>query len=128
MSLVSCKPVAFVGTPDHRRAKDWYRDVLGLTLVSVDDFAAVFDLAGTMMRLSTIPDWRAHPHTVLGWTVGDIRAEMALLRAKGVKFEIYPGLGMDADGVWSAPGGGPKIAWFLDPDGNNLSLTEFPRP
>lgn len=125
MSLALCAPVTFVGTPDHRRALAWYRDTLGLKLLSVDDFAAVFDLAGTVMRLSTIPDWKAHPHTVLGWITADIRAELGTLRAKGVGFEIYPGFGQDADGIWHAPGGGPRIAWFLDPDGNNLSLTQL---
>jgi catechol 2,3-dioxygenase-like lactoylglutathione lyase family enzyme len=125
MPLTAAAPVTFVGTPDHKRAKDWYRDTLGLKLVSVDDFAAVFDLAGTMLRLSTIPDWKPHPHTVLGWIVGDLAAEARALKAKGITFEIYPGFGQDADGIWSAPGGSPKIAWFLDPDGNNLSLTQF---
>jgi catechol 2,3-dioxygenase-like lactoylglutathione lyase family enzyme len=125
MPLATAAPCTFIGTPDHRRALAWYRDTLGLKLVSVDDFAAVFDLAGTMMRLSTIPDWKAHPHTVLGWIVADIAAEMAALKAAGVRFEVYPGFGQDAEGVWAAPGGGPRIAWFLDPDGNNLSLTQF---
>lgn len=125
MMLAAAAPVAFIGTPDHRRAKDWYVATLGLRLLSVDDFAAVFDLAGTMMRLSTIPDWKPQAHTVLGWITPDIGAAVKALKAKGVKFELYPGFGQDADGVWSAPGGGPKIAWFLDPDGNNLSLTQF---
>ncbi len=125
MSLASASPVTFIGTADHKTAKAFYVGTLGLTLVSEDDFAAVFDLAGTMLRLSTIPGFTAHPHTVLGWIVPDLPAAMAALKAKGVKFEVYPGMGMDADGYWSAPGGGPKIAWFLDPEGNNLSLTQF---
>lgn len=126
MTLAAAAPVTFIGTPDHRRAKDWYVDVLGLTLVSVDDFAAVFDLAGTMLRLTGLGSGHTpSPHTVLGWIVPDLRAAMSALKAKGVVFEVYPGFGQDADGVWSAPGGGPKIAWFLDPDGNNLSVTQF---
>ena len=126
MSLAAAPPVSFVGTPDHRKAKTWYDDTLGLTLVSEDDFAAVFDLAGTMLRLTSLGKGHTpSPHTVLGWIVPDLPAAMAALKAKGVKFEVYPGMGMDADGYWTAPGGGPKIAWFLDPDGNNLSLTQF---
>jgi len=41
-----------------------------------------------------------------------------------VHFTRHEGREQDERGVWTAPGG-TKIAWFLDPDGNNLSLTEF---
>lgn len=126
MSLTNAKAITFVLTPDHKRAAAWYRDVLGLTHVSTDDFAAVFDLAGTTLRLTTVGGWQAGAHTVLGWAVPDIRAAMAGLKAKGVEFLVYPGFGQDADGVWSAPGGAVKVCWFNDPDGNNLSLTELP--
>jgi len=85
----------------------------------------VFDLAGTTLRLTTVQGWTAGAHTVLGWAVPDIRAAIAALKAKGVEFLVYPGFGQDADGVWSHPGGGAKICWFNDPDGNNLSLTEL---
>jgi catechol 2,3-dioxygenase-like lactoylglutathione lyase family enzyme len=113
MLLTNAKAITFVLTPDHKRAAAWYRDVLGLRLVSTDDFAAVFDLAGTTLRLTTVG---GH----------DIRAAIAGLKAKGVEFLVYPGFGQDADGVWSAPGGAVKVCWFNDPDGNNLSLTELP--
>lgn len=126
MSLAHDRAVTFIGSADHKTAKAFYTGKLGLTLVSEDDFAAVFDLAGTMLRLSTIgANYKAQPHTVLGWIVPDIRASIAALSAKGVKFEIYEGFGQDEAGIWSAPGGSPKIAWFLDPEGNNLSLTQF---
>jgi catechol 2,3-dioxygenase-like lactoylglutathione lyase family enzyme len=124
--LTHAKAITFVLTPDHKRASPWYRDVLGLTLVSEDHFAAVFDLAGTTLRLTTVGGWTPGAHTVLGWAVPDIRTEMARLKAKGVEFLIYEGFGQDADGVWSAPGGVVKVCWFNDPDGNNLSLTELP--
>ena len=126
MSLTHAKAITFVLTPDHKRASAWYRDVLGLTLVSEDHFAAVFDLAGTTLRLTTVGGHVAGAHTVLGWAVPDIRVEMARLKAKGVEFLIYEGFGQDADGVWSAPGGVVKVCWFNDPDGNNLSLTQLP--
>jgi len=126
MTLAAAKAIAFVLTPDHRRAAAWYRDVLGLTHVSTDEFAAVFDLAGTTLRLTTVGGHTAGAHTVLGWGVPDIRAAMAALKAKGVAFLVYPGFGQDADGLWTAPGGAVKVCWFNDPDGNNLSLTEMP--
>jgi hypothetical protein len=62
---------------------------------------------------------------VLGWTVSDIRAAVAGLRTKGITFKVYEGFGQDADGIWSPPGGGAQVAWFTDPDGNVLSLTQF---
>lgn len=126
MSLTRAKAITFVLTPDHKRASAWYRDTLGLHLVSEDQFAAVFDLAGATLRLTTVQDWTPGAHTVLGWAVPDIRAEMTRLKARGVEFLVYPGFGQDADGVWSAPGGAVKVCWFNDPDGNNLSLTEMP--
>lgn len=122
--LTHAKPITFVLTPDHTRAAAWYRDVLGLPQVSTDPFAATFDLAGTTLRLTTVPGWTAGAHTVLGWAVPDICAAMAALKDKGVEFLIYPGFGQDADGVWSAPDRAVKLCWFNDPDGNNLSLTE----
>ena len=70
--LTHAKAITFVLTPDHKRAAAWYRDVLGLTHVSTDDFAAVFDLAGTTLRLTTVGGWQAGAHTVLGWAVPDM--------------------------------------------------------
>lgn len=85
-----------------------------------------FDLGGgAAMRLTDLPDHKAQSHTVLGWNVPDIHAAAGALKAKGVTFTIYQGFGQDADGIWSPPGGGAKVAWFTDPDGNVLSLTQF---
>lgn len=123
--LTNAKAITFVLTPDHVRAATWYRDVLGLTQVSSDPFAAVFDLAGTTLRLTTVQGVTPSDHTVLGWVVPDIRVAMASLVANGVEFLVYPGFGQDADAVWSAPDGGAKICWFNDPDGNNLSLMQI---
>ena len=69
----------------------------------------------------------APPHTVLGWQVQDIAAAVLALSAMGVKFTIYDGFGQDHLGIWTAPGSCDQVAWFLDPDGNNLSLTQFAR-
>ena len=63
-------------------------------------------------------------HPALGWNVASMTAAIAALKAKGVEFLVYPGMGMEADGFWTAPDGKAKVAWFNDPDGNLLSLTE----
>jgi catechol 2,3-dioxygenase-like lactoylglutathione lyase family enzyme len=119
------KVMTFIVTRDRVAAKAFYGDTLGFRLTHEDDFAAVFNLNGTMLRVSTAPDHVAQPHTVLGWDVPDIAAAVKALRDEGVAFNIYDGMGQDELGIWIAPGGAAKVAWFKDPDGNVLSLTEF---
>jgi catechol 2,3-dioxygenase-like lactoylglutathione lyase family enzyme len=123
--LHAAKTMTFIVTRDRAAAKGFYGDTLGFALTHEDDFAAVFDLNGTMLRISTAAGHVAQPHTVLGWDVPDIAATVAALSDKGVVFTIYDGFGQDECGIWTSPGGGAKVAWFKDPDGNVLSLTEF---
>jgi len=117
--------MSFIVTRDRAKAKGFYGGVLGFSLASEDEFAAVFDMNGTMLRISTVKDHSPPGHTVLGWEVPDIAATVRALSTKGVRFTIYEGFGQDELGVWTAPGAGARVAWFLDPDGNNLSLTQF---
>lgn len=127
MSLpANAPPVVFVHTGDRAKTLPFYRDVLGLKLLGEDSHAATFDLGNrTPMRLTEVPGHKASGPTVLGWHVADIGSAMAVLRAKGVEFLVFEGFGQDALGVWSSPDGGAKVAWFTDPDGNGLSLTQF---
>lgn len=117
--------VAFVTIVDVDKARGFYRDTLGLTLVSEDlPFALVFDANGIMLRVSISKNRVNTPGTVLGWDVPDIGATMSELASAGVRFERYAFLEQDEAGVWISPTGA-KVAWFKDPDGNLLSLTEF---
>ena len=117
--------IAFVGVSDAGLARTFYRDILGLTLVSEDGFALVFDANGTMLRVTMVPEVRAANYTVLGWHVSDIIATAKHLNAAGVDLQRYPGLNdRDELGIWTAPSGA-RIAWFKDPDGNVLSITQF---
>lgn len=121
--LASARPVTFVLTANRTIAKPFYAEVLELPVVAEEDFGVTFALGnGATMRLTDIADHTPGPHTVLGWEVPDIRAAMAVLRAKGVTFEIYEGFGQDAEGVWSFQD--THLAWFNDPEGNNLSLAQ----
>jgi catechol 2,3-dioxygenase-like lactoylglutathione lyase family enzyme len=122
--LQNSKIVAFVGTLDAERAKAFYRDTLGLTLSEENSFALVFDANGTMLRVTAVHEMKPAGYTVLGWEVPDATAAVRQLASKGVVFSRYPGLAQDDDGIWSSPGGA-HIAWFADPDGNVLSLTQF---
>ncbi len=118
----SARIVAFVGTRDAERAKRFYQGTLGLNLISEDPFAVVFDVHGTMLRVTTVPELNPAKFTVLGWQVADIAAAVRDLQQAGVKFERYD-FPQDELGIWSAPSGA-RVAWFKDPDGNVLSLSQ----
>ena len=120
----SATAIAFVLTRDRTVSDAFYRDVLGLPFVTDDGFAAVFDLNGATLRITHVPDHSAAPHPVLGWQVADIAATVADLTARGVAMIVYPGMGQDAAGIWTAPDGSARVAFFADPDGNVLSLTQ----
>src|SRR3954470_6342291 len=117
--------VAFVATSKPARARRFYRDTLGLCLVSEDEFALAFDARGTMLRVSIVNEVVAAGYTVLGWQVPDIVAAAKRLQEVGVRLQRYPGMEQDRRGVWTSPSGA-RVAWFKDPDGNILSLTELP--
>ena len=122
--LNTSKAIGFVATTNPGKARTFYEKTLGLTLVSDDPFAVVFDVNGTMLRVQKVQEFTPATHTVLGWDVADIGAEIRELTKRGVCFERFDGLPQDGLGVWTSPAGG-KIAWFRDPDGNILSLTQF---
>ena len=124
-TLTSAKPMTFIVTRDRERSKEFYGGTLGFKLAYEDDFAAVFDLNGIMLRISTVADHVAQHHTVLGWEVPDIAEAAKALRERGIAFKIYEGFGQDDLGIWSSPGGASKVAWFDDPDGNVLSLAQL---
>ena len=115
--------VAFVSTTNADRARVFYRDVLGLSLISEDAFALRFDCRGTTLRISTAPEVTPAKYTVLGWAVKDIRASLAALASAGVKFERFDFFKQDELGVWTAPNG-DQVAWFKDPEGNLLSIAQ----
>ena len=118
------KLMAFGATRDGARARGFYEQTLGLSLISEDNFAVVLDANGTMLRLQKVETFTPSPFTALGWEVSNIRAVVSELVSCGVTFQKYPWMEQDELGIWSAPSGA-RVAWFRDPDGNTLSLTEF---
>jgi catechol 2,3-dioxygenase-like lactoylglutathione lyase family enzyme len=118
--------VAFVNIHEPESAEVFYRDVLGLRLVSKElPFAVVFDAHGTMLRLAINPGAAPVGGTVLGWRVNDIDAAVKDLAGRGVQFERWNGMPQDELGIWNSPGGA-RVAWFKDPDGNVLSISQHP--
>ena len=122
-TLEVAKPIIIICTRDRERATAFYRDTLGLTLTSEDKFAAVFNLGGVTLRVSFVADFTPHEHTILGFHVPDVAAAVRALREKGVTFNIYPSFHQDELGILTLPGGTVRVAWFKDPDGNVLSVT-----
>jgi catechol 2,3-dioxygenase-like lactoylglutathione lyase family enzyme len=122
--LASAKIMSFVATSHPARALMFYRDTLGLKLVSEDAFALAFVAQGTMLRVQIVQKMTPAGYTVLGWQVPDITAAAKDLAARGVKLERYEWMEQNALGVWKAPSGA-KVGWFKDPDGNTLSITEI---
>lgn len=124
--LAKSKIIAFVTTTaDGARARRFYEGILGLRVVEDTPFALVMDANGTMLRIAKAQQVVVAPYTVLGWRVDDIQTMVKDLASKGVRFERYDGMQQDKLGIWASPSGA-QIAWFKDPDGNTLSLTQFP--
>jgi catechol 2,3-dioxygenase-like lactoylglutathione lyase family enzyme len=114
---------AFIPTVHPDKARLFYTDVLGLKFLSGDKYGSEFDSNGTILRISTVEKLTPQPFTVLGWNVDNIVSKIKSLNKKGVVFEKYEFLDQDTYNIWTAPGG-TRVAWFKDPDGNLLSLTQ----
>jgi catechol 2,3-dioxygenase-like lactoylglutathione lyase family enzyme len=122
--LGNCDLVAFVATSKPKEARDFYQNTLGLSLISDEQYALVFDANGTTLRIQKSGPFNPHVFTSLGWHVPDIEATMADLRRKGVVFEQYPWMPEESNGIMTFPGGA-RVAWFKDPDGNLLSIDQY---
>jgi len=121
--LGSTKIVAFVPIKDSEKARSFYEGVLGLRFVKDDGFALVFEANGIMLRAAKMKEFTPAQFTVLGWQVSGIEDVVSALAKKGVHFEIFGFFKQDELGIWTAPTG-DKVAWFKDPDGNILSVSQ----
>lgn len=122
--LESAVPVTVICTRNLASATAFYRDTLGLPLATQDRFGSLFAIAGVTVRVSEVADFVAHEHTILGFQVPDVAATVRALAAKGVKFNRYPKFHQDDLGILTFPSGEGHVAWFADPDGNLLSVTD----
>jgi catechol 2,3-dioxygenase-like lactoylglutathione lyase family enzyme len=126
MMLGSADLIAFVPTRDPAKARNFYEETLGLEFLSADPFALVFNAHGTTLRIanvSEVKDFRPAPFTIVGWLITNVSDTAGDLVKKGVRFERFPGMDQDAQGIWQSPSGA-RVAWFKDPDGNILSITQ----
>ena len=124
--LGSADLIAFVPTRDPAKARKFYAETLGLEFISEDPFALVFNARGTTLRIANVSEvkgFKPAPFTIVGWQVNNVGDTLGDLTKKGVRFERFPGMDQDAQGIWQSPSGA-KVAWFKDPDGNILSITQ----
>lgn len=121
--LAGMKMMGFLLTKDYEKARAFYEGKLGFEFVSLDQFALVMRAGKSMIRIVKVPTFTALPSTVLGWEVDDIETIVDWLTKRGVAFNKYPFVEDKERGIWTAPGGS-KVAWFADPDGNVLSVSE----
>lgn len=117
------KVIGFLPTKDAKRARAFFEGTLGLQFVSDDAYALVMQSGATMIRIARVEGFVPVPYTVLGWEVQNIQSVVSDLKARGVVFEIYPFIQDQELGIWQSPGG-TKVAWFKDPDGNVLSVSQ----
>jgi catechol 2,3-dioxygenase-like lactoylglutathione lyase family enzyme len=115
--------VTFLIATNFDAAVHFYRDTLGLKFIRDDGFALVFETDGVMLRIAKVPEFTPAQHTVLGWESENIAATLDELAAKGVAFTRYPSMDQDERGICTFPNG-DKVAWFKDPDGNVLSISQ----
>ena len=121
--LASARLMGFVLTKDYEQARAFYEGKLGFEFLSQDQFALAVMAGEHMIRISRVPDFIPGRATVLGWEVSDIETMVAWLKGRGVIFESYPFIQDQELGIWTAPGG-DRVAWFKDPDGNVLSVSQ----
>jgi catechol 2,3-dioxygenase-like lactoylglutathione lyase family enzyme len=116
--------IAFIPTRNGDAARAFYEAKVGLRFISEDQFAVVFQSGVNIVRLARTGSFTPAPFTILGWESADIEQDVREMSARGVTFERYDYMGaQDELGIWTAPGGA-KVAWFKDPDGNTLSISQ----
>ena len=114
----------FVRITEPEPARRFYEQVLGLAFDYENSYVMVFRSGQTTIIAQKVKEFAPIAATVLGWEVKDIERVATFLRSRGVVFERNAGLEQDALGIWKSPAG--KVAWFKDPDGNILSVSEHP--
>jgi len=114
----------FVRITDAKRARRFYEQVLGLAFESDNEYVMVFRSGPTQVIAQKMQEFAPIAATVLGWEVNDIQTVVRSMQSRGVVFERYAGMEQDAHGIWTSPAG--RVAWFKDPDGNVLSVSEHP--
>ena len=121
--LASGKMVGFVPTKDYDKARAFYGGKLEFEFVSLDQYALVMSVGGHRIRIAKVHNFTPLQGTILGWEVKNIETVVIWLRDRGVPSEKYPFVQDRELGIWTTPNG-DKVAWFKDPDGNILGVSQ----
>jgi catechol 2,3-dioxygenase-like lactoylglutathione lyase family enzyme len=121
--LTAGKLIGFLTTTDYEKARDFYEGKLGFEFLSQDQFALAMRAGVNMIRISKAETFKPAQGTVVGWEVDDVHAAVVWLKGRGVNTEKYPFVADKELGIWAAPSG-DRVAWFKDPDGNVLSISQ----
>lgn len=122
--LTNARLQTLICTTRLAEAEAFYRDILGLKIKGHSDGAVVFDVGGGDLRVSPVPSLTPSEHTVLGFEVEDVAAEVARLTEQGVAFVRFDGFPHEDSGMLTTPDGS-RVAWIRDPDDNLLSLVQY---
>ena len=123
MTLATSKIIGFIPSSDLSISMPFYEEKLGLTLIYVDEIALEFSIYQAKLRVTKVTGVTPTGFTVFGWEVDDIEATVNDLMLREIKFEKYLEMSQSELGICTFPGGS-RVAWFKDPDGNTLSITQ----
>ena len=121
--LADAKVIGFIPVRSIESASQFYCGLLGLRVLARTDFALVLSAGGSTVRCVLVPEMKPQPFTIFGWAVPKVGASTRALSAAGIAPLRYEAMVQDEDGVWTSPDGS-KVAWFHDPEGNVLSLSQ----
>jgi len=121
--LASGKLMGFIPTTNYSKAREFYEGKLGFEVVGLDQFAMVMQMGGNQIRAVQLPAFTPQQGTILGWQVEEIEAVATWLLERGIETEKYSFIQDQKLGIWNAPSG-DRVAWFKDPDGNVLSISQ----
>ena len=115
---------AYIPVKDLARARKFYEQTLGFVAGHEQEGGIRYECGSGTAFFMYVSGGAGTSQASQGfWTVKDVRAEVAELRAHGVVFEEYDHPNFKTvDGI--ATGGGAMTAWFKDPDGNILAIAQ----
>ena len=122
--MLSTAPIrAYIPASDVRRARKFYEEIVGLKPREEYAGGVIYECGGAEVFLYPTSNAGTSRASQAYWQVGDVEAEVAELKRRGVKFEEYdvPGMTMRNS---IATRGGAKTAWFKDTEGNTMAVSQ----
>ena len=114
--------VANVAVKDLTAAKKFYEGQLGLSTVGNDPNGVMYKCGSSKMLVYESQFAGTNQATSASWDVEDVESVVTALKGRGIKFESYDIPGVDKQGDVHVMGE-LKAAWFKDPDGNILCVS-----